>query len=204
MTNPFVVPPRLFAALAACLLGAGCADAYVPQTAGAPIIEPAARSARLIVPIATPTSSAPSDQTESRLLAAHNSERARAGAAPLIWSEELEDEAREWAQELMATGRFAHDPSMHGHGENLWSGWGSRNFTPEEMVGEWIAEKANFRPGVFPNVSRTPNWTDVGHYTQLIWPGTTHVGCAIVARGDRAVLACRYAPPGNIDGQRIG
>lgn len=193
-----------FSAVLACLFSAGCADGYAPRTAGPPIVEPAPRSARPVVPIVAPTSSVPSDQTESRLLTAHNGERERTGAAPLIWSEELEDEARDWAEELMATGRFAHDPRMHGHGENLWTGWGVRSFTPEQMVGEWIAEKANFRPGVFPRVSRTANWTDVGHYTQLIWPGTTHVGCAIAARGDRAILACRYAPPGNIDGRSIG
>jgi uncharacterized protein YkwD len=164
-------------------------------------VEPAPRSARPIVSIVPPRSSAPSDQIESRLLAAHNAERARVGSPPLIWSDELEAEGRAWAEQLLATGRFAHDPSMHGHGENLWTGWGGRGFTPEQMVGEWAAERANYRPGVFPNVSRTGAWTDVGHYTQLTWRDTTHVGCAIAARGDRSVLACRYAPPGNIDGR---
>jgi hypothetical protein len=81
-------------------------------------------------------------------------------------------------------------------------GWGNRAFTPEDMVGDWIEEKAQYRHGVFPHVSRTPNWTDVGHYTQLVWRSTTHVGCAIVTRDDRSILACRYAPPGNIDGRR--
>ena len=90
----------------------------------------------------------------------------------------------------------------HGHGENLWTGWGGRVFTPEEMVGDWIEERADYRPGVFPNVSRTGDWTAVGHYTQIIWRGTTHVGCAVETRGDQSILACRYAPPGNIDGRR--
>ncbi|RZJ04352.1 MAG: hypothetical protein EON89_08190 [Brevundimonas sp.] len=191
------------AALCLGLSLAGCADGYARQE-GPPRIVPASQSARPVIAIAAPRDSRPSDETETRLLTAHNSERARTGARPLTWSEELEREARAWADHLLATDTFAHDPSAHGHGENLWTGWGNRTFTPEDMVGEWIAEKANFRPGVFPNVSRTPNWTDVGHYTQLIWPGTTHVGCAIASRGDRSVLACRYAPPGNIDGQRIG
>ena len=51
------------------------------------------------------------------------------------------------------------------------------------MVGSWIDEKRAFRPGVFPNVSRTGNWDDVAHYTQLIWKGTTRVGCAIQPAG---------------------
>ncbi|MDI1325231.1 MAG: CAP domain-containing protein [Brevundimonas sp.] len=192
----------LFLILAAILPAAACADAYAPQTGRAPLIEPASQSARQVVPITPPRSSRPSDQIEARLLAAHNAERALVGSRPLIWSEELEAEARGWAGQLISSGRFAHDPSMHGHGENLWSGWGGRAFTPEEMVGEWIAEKAQYREGVFPNVSRTGDWSDVGHYSQLVWGGTTHVGCAIVSRDDRSVLACRYAPPGNIDGRR--
>ena len=52
-------------------------------------------------------------------------------------------------------------------------------FSPEQMVGNWIAEKAHYRHGQFPYVSRTGNWADVAHYTQVVWRGTTHVGCAI-------------------------
>jgi uncharacterized protein YkwD len=193
---------RLLPILAALLPAAACADGGPPQMARAPMIEPAPQSARQVVPIAPPRSARPSDRIESRLLEAHNAERARVGSAPLRWSDDLEAEARGWAEELVATGRFAHDPSPHGHGENLWTGWGGRAFTPEEMVGEWIAKKAQYRPGVFPNVSRTGNWVDVGHYTQVVWGGTTHVGCAVATRGDRSILACRYSPPGNIDGGR--
>ena len=76
-------------------------------------------------------------------------------------------------------------------------------FSPEQMVGSWIEERNAFRPGVFPAVSRTGDWSDVAHYTQLIWKDTTHVGCAVETRGDQSILACRYAPPGNIDGRRL-
>lgn len=145
---------------------------------------------------------APIEEVPDRLLLAHNVERARVGTPPLRWDDALAAEARVWAWELVDTGQWGHDPALHGHGENLWSGWGSRIWTPEEMVGEWAAEKRFYRWGVFPNVSRTGDWTVVGHYTQMVWAGTTHVGCAIASRGDRAVLACRYAPPGNIRGVR--
>ena len=157
--------------------------------------------ARPVVPVAAPREAPPSSEIETRLLAAHNAERALAGVPPLRWADNLEAEARVWARELIGSNRFAHDPARHGHGENLWTGWGGRVWTPEEMVGEWIAEKADYRHAAFPNVSRTGDWSDVGHYTQLIWRGTTHVGCAVETRGDRSVLACRYAPPGNIDGR---
>jgi len=184
---------------AACAAAAGSiAAACASPPPGAWRPPPPARD---ILPIEAPRDSRPSDSVEARLLAAHNAERDRAGVPPLRWAENLETEARGWARELIGTNRFTHDPTRHGHGENLWTGWGGRAWTPEEMVGEWIAEKANYRHGVFPNVSRTGNWSDVGHYTQLVWRDTTHVGCAVETRGDRSVLACRYAPPGNIDGR---
>lgn len=158
--------------------------------------------ARPLEPIAPPVDSRPSTEVEGRLLMAHNRERARHRVAPLIWDDALEAEARVWARHLLDSGTFAHDPSPHGHGENLWMGWGGRVFTPEDMVGDWIEEKRLYRHRIFPDVSRNGDWTAVGHYTQLVWSRTTHVGCAVVSRGDRSVLACRYNPPGNIDGFR--
>ena len=74
--------------------------------------------------------------------------------------------------------------------------------TPEQLVGMWSDEKRMLQPGLFPAVSRTGQWEDVAHYTQMVWPTTTHVGCAIFA-ADWDYLICRYSPPGNIDGKPI-
>ena len=71
------------------------------------------------------------------------------------------------------------------------------------MVGRWESEKRNFVPGIFPNVSRTGNWYDVSHYTQVIWPTTTRVGCALASNRTTDYLVCHYAPAGNIDGVRV-
>ncbi len=180
-------------ALAAGAVGCAPAPLFVQTT------PPATRP---VVPLEPPREAPPSNDLERRLLAAHNAERARVGVPPLRWADDLESEARVWARELIASNSFAHDPARHGHGENLWTGWGGRAWTPEDMVGDWVAEKADYRHDVFPNVSRTGRWSDVGHYSQLVWRDTTHVGCAVESRGDRSVLACRYAPPGNIDGRR--
>ncbi|MDP1913582.1 CAP domain-containing protein [Brevundimonas sp.] len=186
--------------------GSACATDYPPPAGsfqvGAPMAEPAPRGAQPIVPIPQARDSRPSNAVEARLLVAHNVERERVGTPALIWDDALAAEAGAWARQLLATGRFEHDLSGHGHGENLWTGWGGRVWTPEEMVADWSAEKRDYVRGDFPNVSRTGNWTAVGHYTQMVWRGTTHVGCAIASQGDRSVLACRYSPPGNIDGRR--
>ncbi len=188
----------LLAALAGLTVAsAACATDFPmpagPLQAGPPRTEPAPRQAQPVVPIPLAQDSRPSSAVEARLLAAHNVERVRVGTPALIWDDSLAAEADAWARQLLASGRFEHDLSGHGHGENLWTGWGGRTWTPEEMVGEWTAEKRDYVRGVFPNVSRTGDW---------VWRGTTHVGCAIATRGDRSVLACRYSPPGNVDGRR--
>ncbi|HWH17287.1 MAG TPA: CAP domain-containing protein, partial [Allosphingosinicella sp.] len=65
------------------------------------------------------------------------------------------------------------------------------------------AERRYFRAGVFPNVSSSGNWSDVGHYTQMVWRGTTSVGCALHQSPRWDFLICRYAPSGNVVGQRV-
>jgi hypothetical protein len=140
----------------------------------------------------------------SRILAAHNNERLRVGVPPLQWDERLAVSAARYGPTLAALGRLQHSPRAQrpGERENLWMGQHSR-FTLEQMVGGWIAERRLFRPGIFPNVSLTGDWYDVGHYTQLVWRTTTRVGCALQQTQANDYLICRYSPPGNIDGRPV-
>jgi hypothetical protein len=136
-----------------------------------------------------------------RLLAAHNQERGRLGLAPLTWSTALAQSASVWAQHLAKTSSFDHaPPSKPDEGENLWMGTKGA-YTPEDMVGLWIDEKRMFKRGLFPNVSTTGQWSDVGHYTQLIWSRTARIGCAIASNSESDFLVCRYDPPGNWIGE---
>lgn len=77
-------------------------------------------------------------------------------------------------------------------------------FSVESMFGGWAREKRLFRPGVFPSVSRNGRWSEVAHYTQIVWPGTARVGCAVHRAPGWDYLICRYSPPGNVIGQRVG
>ncbi|MFA7603162.1 MAG: CAP domain-containing protein [Novosphingobium sp.] len=140
---------------------------------------------------------------EGRVLVAHNAERTRLGMAPLRWSPQLSQEAQRWASTLARSGAFAHSHNRAGTGENLWMGTADW-FTPEQMVGGFLSERRAFRPGRFPHVSATGNWADVGHYTQVIWPETQAVGCAVARGGRKDVMVCRYWPAGNVYGQPIG
>jgi hypothetical protein len=143
-------------------------------------------------------------QFPTRILAAHNVERARMSMPPLAWDDALGVGAATYAQQMAFTGTFQHSnrQARRGIGENLWMGTHGA-FSIEAMVGGWAAEKRYFLPGIFPNNSRTGNWEDVGHYTQMIWPTTTRVGCAIASTRRIDYLVCRYATAGNMDGRKL-
>ena len=144
-------------------------------------------------------------QFPARILAAHNAVRARAGLQPLAWDNALGSEAAAYARVLAFTGRFEHSDrrARPGTGENLWMG--IHGFFPvEAMVGGWASESRWFMPGVFPANSRTGNWEDVGHYTQMIWPTTRRVGCALASTPGADYLVCRYSSAGNVDGRPVG
>lgn len=138
-----------------------------------------------------------------RLLAAHNRERALVGAPPLQWDAELAAHAAIYGPTLASLRRLVHSPreGRPHERENLAMAWHG-TMTPEQLVNMWTSEKQMLRPGLFPAVSRTGQWEDVAHYTQMVWPTTTRVGCAIFV-ADWDYLICRYSPPGNIDGKPI-
>ncbi|MBU7581154.1 MAG: SCP-like extracellular [Porphyrobacter sp.] len=141
---------------------------------------------------------------EQEWLGEHNAERAELGLEPLRWSHALRRDAQSWADHLAARGAFHHasHEQRQGQGENLWMGVRD-TYTPWQMIDGFLAEKRIFRPGVFPEVSTTGRWSDVGHYTQIIWPETREVGCATAVNRRNEVLVCRYWPAGNVMGYRL-
>ncbi|HEX6785012.1 MAG TPA: CAP domain-containing protein [Sphingomicrobium sp.] len=141
----------------------------------------------------------------ARILAAHNRERALVGAAPLQWDPVLAAHAASYGPTLASLRRLVHSPreGRPGERENLVMAWHD-TLSPEGMIELWTREKRMLQPGSyrFPGVSRTGEWEDVAHYTQMVWPTTTRIGCAIYS-ADWDYLICRYSPPGNIDGKSI-
>ena len=154
----------------------------------------------------SPNWPAPADRGEillrNRVLAAHNRARAEFRVAPLAWSDDLARDAMGHAQYMARTGIYGHDQTpgrRKKSGENLWRG--PRDvFSYDIMIGVMIEEEKYFRPGVFPNISRTGVWNDVAHYTQIVWPTTTSVGCALASSATSDYFVCRYSPTGNKDG----
>ena len=178
--------------LAAMILAAGCAQApEVPER----VVEP--RPAEMHAPRG-------SVLLQRVMLDGHNRARGAVGVASLTWSAPLAASAKGYADTMARTGRFEHAKQSMGmdrQGENLWTGTrGAYRF--DEMIGHWVAEKRDFVNLPVPQSSRTGRWEDVGHYTQIVWRGTTAVGCAMASNATDDYLVCRYSPPGNVFGER--
>ena len=135
----------------------------------------------------------------------HNQLRTEFGSAPLRWNPELAAGAAAYASTLSQGGTLRH-ASREGRKtvrENL-SQSPRGTLSPMSMAQRWGNEQRNFRPGTFPNVTVDGNVNSVLHYSQIIWPTTTDLGCAHHSDARFDWLICRYSPPGNKDGVAIG
>ena len=136
------------------------------------------------------------------VLRLHNQARQQFGVSPVAWSDVLAAEAMGHAQYMARTGYYGHDQTPGRRkkmGENLWRGQRGV-FSYDVMVQVMVDEARLFRPGHFPNNSVNGNWLAVAHYTQIVWPTTTEIGCALASSATTDYFVCRYAPTGNKDG----
>ena len=154
-------------------------------------------------PASGPNCVQPSDLNMIKIYKAHNKARGQVGSRPLVWDQHLADQAASYGPELAQYGRPVHSSRVgrETSRENLLQALPGTS--ADAMVGVWVAEQRYFLNGAFPNVSKTGNWADVGHWTQMVWPTTTNLGCAIHRGGQFDWLICRYSPPGNKDGKMV-
>lgn len=126
----------------------------------------------------------------------------------LVWSASAEAVARAWAEGC----DYRHNPGRNAggvpRGENIaaTAPAGRADVTPAWVVGQWGSEWADYR-----YASNSCGAGRVcGHYTQLVWRATTHVGCARATCNSPFgaqyptwdYFVCNYEPPGNYTGQK--
>lgn len=131
------------------------------------------------------------------ILYRHNFYRSEVGVSDLKWSNEAAAYAQKWAEHLAAEGCNLEHSNNGKYGENLF--WGSgRTYKPSFVVDSWASEKSDWKGGKIT----MKNYAKAGHYTQMIWYSTTHVGCgqAVCSNGN-VIVSCSYSPPGNVIGQ---
>ncbi|MBQ7626951.1 MAG: hypothetical protein IJS87_07880 [Rhodocyclaceae bacterium] len=129
------------------------------------------------------------------ILKAHNDARAaeNAGLPALKWNDTLASQALEHSKKCT----LAHASGIS-HGENLF--WGTPGgYSVADGVNYWVEERKyyNGQP-----ISADASFNKYGHYTQIVWKGTTEVGCGYARCGSWAFMTCRYNPRGNIIGQK--
>ncbi|WP_374943935.1 CAP domain-containing protein [Sphingomonas sp.] len=154
------------------------------------------------------TATAPADRGVALLRGAmmdgHARERTAVEVPPVAWDDTLAADALGYAQAMARSGRFQHAEQPQGQGregENLWTGTRGA-YRYDERFGHWAAERRDFVDAPTPGFSRTGRWQDVAHYTQIVWRGSTRVGCAMASNATDDYLVCRYSPPGNVVGER--
>ncbi|KLO11772.1 PR-1-like protein [Schizopora paradoxa] len=131
-----------------------------------------------------------------QMLTLHNNLRATHGANPLSWDNNLASKAQQWANGCV----FQHSGGTLGpFGENLAAGTGS--FSVTSAFNAWANEESSYDPS-----NPQPS-----HYTQVVWKGTTAVGCFAATCpagsifpsnfGSALYYVCEYSPAGNVIGQ---
>ena len=140
--------------------------------------------------------SAPAEMREdAAFLAVHNEARAAVGVPPLVWSDKLATYAQDWANRLARSGKFEHRPD-NPYGENL-AAYSERR-GPEYGAQVWLSEKKDYHGEIIDS----RNYHRFGHYTQLVWRTTTHVGYGIARSSNGMwILVANYSPAGNVQGE---
>ncbi|CDJ37363.1 SCP-like domain-containing protein, putative [Eimeria tenella] len=143
-------------------------------------------------------SAQPEDVTDDCVIE-HNKKRVGKLKKPLMPMERNSDavyQALTYAKYVMEHGCPFKHSGADGFGENLYATSGPQAMC-SDAVGAWYNEIKHFN-GKYPG----GNWTlKSGHFTQVMWSGSTELGCARTVGCGSSILICNYKPPGNWSGE---
>jgi glioma pathogenesis-related protein 2 len=132
-----------------------------------------------------------------------NNYRAQHGAAPLTLDSDLVEYSKSRAAKMSAAGGISHDDLKEEYGENASWQATSSGTTAGPAAGataSWYGEVKNFD---FNN-PEGPHSGVTGHFTALVWKGTTKLGVGRVAgQGDKwweTFIVANFYPAGNMTG----
>jgi uncharacterized protein YkwD len=157
----------------------------------------------------TTADAGPPTPDQAAWLDPHNAVRANPNPAPanplpaLTWSDGAAQVAQAWADNCVNV----HNDNRGPRGENIAADAPAGSLNPATVVGNWAAEVK-----VYDYASNTCiGGADCLHYTQIVWAGTTRVGCGHAICNTNSPFGdsrpwdfwvCDYEPPGNVIGQR--
>jgi hypothetical protein len=152
---------------------------------------------------------------ENDCLKAHNFYRSKffdvdAGKMlqPLQWNSDLAEGSKMWANTLLTKlgkdGELtaAHHSAGSDYGENMngITGYGWKNdFTCSPGISRYYREVDDYylrlRDWKQAGRPREMNFNGIYHFTQMMWPNTTQVGCGFALNEYRKIEVCRYVEP---------
>eukprot|EP00756_Hemistasia_phaeocysticola_P016089 Hpha_TRINITY_DN15457_c0_g1::TRINITY_DN15457_c0_g1_i1::g.174399::m.174399 len=146
------------------------------------------------------------------IVAQHNFVRAYHGACPLQWSAAIQQNVKDTAMASWSTCTLEHTPGTRAStspggftslGENLASQssmYYANNFPTDLKTMSWYLEEYDW-----DYATSSSTGPPTGHFTQVVWKGTTHIGCVMwqcdYTYGKKVLLACQYGTAGNWAGQ---
>lgn len=128
------------------------------------------------------------------LLDFHNSKRALHSAGPLTWSPQLAVQSQSHVNQC----QFVHSGTV-GCGENMAE---TSSMSVSAAGNMWYNEASlfDYNNGGFSSAT--------GHFTQMVWKGTTKIGCAMATCPGQtygapnwSFVTCQYQAQGNVLGQ---
>uniref|UniRef100_A0A7N0V507 SCP domain-containing protein n=1 Tax=Kalanchoe fedtschenkoi TaxID=63787 RepID=A0A7N0V507_KALFE len=124
----------------------------------------------------------------------HNAARAEVGVQPLTWDDRVASYAQYYADQRAYDCGLVHSGGPYG--ENIAMSPGDMSAVDAARM--WVGEKPQYDP-----YSNSCFGGQCLHYTQVVWSGSTSLGCAKVRCGSGGTfITCNYYPPGNYQGQR--
>eukprot|EP00756_Hemistasia_phaeocysticola_P031504 Hpha_TRINITY_DN16356_c1_g2::TRINITY_DN16356_c1_g2_i1::g.58651::m.58651 len=156
-----------------------------------------------------------SSEQQTALVAQHNFVRAYHGACPLQWSDAIAQNVVDTAMAVWMQCQLDHTTNPAANkpggfdsiGENIAmaeSSYYANNFPTDLKTMAWYYEELNWDYAT--SAKKTGASGATGHFTQVVWKATTHVGCqmyqcASQLGGKKVLLVCQYGPAGNYQGQ---
>lgn len=153
------------------------------------------------------------------MTAGHNVRRCRHGLGPLTWDEGLVNVAKAHAAKCI----YKHSDQTHrvaAYGVSSKTGqegWVGENIgktngphTPEDLLQMWYDDEIVKYDFDTHSAKSGYTFDDIGHFTQIAWKETTHIGCAVSlcpslsVPGESSVpnswfFVCNFWPGGNFD-----
>ncbi|KEQ85800.1 PR-1-like protein [Aureobasidium pullulans EXF-150] len=181
------------------------------QSSAAPVVTVVTSEAPAAT-VASTTAAAPAGKAttyQQRVVDHHNVHRANHSAPALTWDTDLANTAAK----IAATCVYAHSMDVNGggYGQNIAAGVEANNVSAvitELFYNGEVGYFNNLYGQANPDMTNFEKW---GHFSQLVWKGTTKVGCATqYCSGGLANVGqyvsphftvCNYGSPGNYAGE---